>query len=119
MGADAATGRRMPPMLDITFTKLVGGGAKQMFTGDGRLGVHECHHILQLIAKTVGASGLIKSRPPPEPAAESLIKEPAICQCVEGWIGCVDVDRAKGAIPKLVHRRERNRTRFDAAETRD
>src|SRR5437868_824593 len=40
MGAHAATHWRMPPMLDIAFTKLMLGGAEKMFADQGRLGVY-------------------------------------------------------------------------------
>jgi len=42
------------------------GGAEQMLAGQRRFGMHERHHILQLVAKSVGATRLIKPRPAPE-----------------------------------------------------
>ena len=49
------------------------GGAEKMLAGQGRLGVDQRHHILQLIAEAIGAAGLIKAGAPPEPAAKGLI----------------------------------------------
>src|SRR6266403_1722739 len=66
MGAHAAAHRRMPPMLDIAFAKLMRGGTEKMLTDQGRLGVHQCHHVLQLIAEAIRTTGLIKARAPPE-----------------------------------------------------
>ena len=63
----------MPPMLDVAFAKLMRGGAEKMLAGQGRLGVDQRHHILQLIAEAVGTAGLIKAGAPPEPAAKGLI----------------------------------------------
>jgi hypothetical protein len=60
-------------MLDIAFAKLMRGGAEKMLADQGRLGVHQCHHVLQLIAEAIRAAGLIKAGAPPEPAAKGLV----------------------------------------------
>ena len=49
------------------------GGAEKMLAGQGRLGMDQRHHILQLIAESIGTAGLIKAGAPPEPAAKGLI----------------------------------------------
>ena len=49
--------------------QLPGGGAQQVFAGQGGFGVHQGHHILQLIAKTISAAGLVKAGASPEAAA--------------------------------------------------
>jgi len=61
MSADAAASRRVPPMLDIAFAELMGGGAQEMRAGEGRLGMEQGHHILQLVAEAEGAAGLIEA----------------------------------------------------------
>jgi len=40
-------------MLHIAFAELMRGGAQQMFAGQGRFGVHQRHHVLQLVAESV------------------------------------------------------------------
>ncbi len=42
-------------MLDIAFLELTGCTEEQMRSHQARLGMNECHHVLQLIAKTESA----------------------------------------------------------------
>ena len=99
MRPHAAPGRGMPPMLHIAFAELMRGGAEQMLAGEGRFGMHQRHHVLQLVAEPVGAAGLIKPRPAPEPAAQGLIQQPAVRHHIHGRIGRVHVHRAERPIP--------------------
>ena len=78
MRPHAAARRGMPPMLHVAFPELPGGGAQQVLAGERRFGVHQRHRVLQLVAETIGSAGLIESRPPPEPAAQCLIEQPAV-----------------------------------------
>jgi hypothetical protein len=55
MGPHTPTGWGMPPMLDIAFLELARCTEEQMRTHKARLGVNECHHVLQLIAKPESA----------------------------------------------------------------
>ena len=96
MRAHAAAGRRMPPMLHVAFAELMRGGAQQMLAGEGRLGMHQRHHVLQLVAESVGAAGLIKSRPAPEPAAQGLIQQPAVRHHIHGGIGRFHIAPRRG-----------------------
>ena len=73
MGAHAAAHWRVPPMLHIAFAKLMRGGAEKMLADQGRLRVHQCHHVLQLIAEAIRTAGLIKAGATPEPAAKGLV----------------------------------------------
>src|SRR6185436_10024611 len=91
MCSDAASRRGMPPMLNIAFAKLMGGGAEQVIPSEGRFCMHERHHILELIAKSVGPAGLIKTGAPPNPAAQRLIQEPTVGHDVDGGIGSIDI----------------------------
>ena len=87
MRPHAAPRRRMPPMLHIAFAELMRGGAQQMLAGEGRFGMHQRHHILQLVAESKGSAGLIKPRAAPEPAAQGLIQQPAVGHHIHGGIG--------------------------------
>ena len=60
MRAYAAAGRRMPPVLYITFEELTRRRAQNMFTGKLRRHQRDRHTVLQLIAKTVGPACLIE-----------------------------------------------------------
>ena len=50
----------MPPMLHVAFAELMRRGAQKMLAGEGRLGMHQRHHILQLVAEAKRSAGLIK-----------------------------------------------------------
>jgi len=63
----------MPPMLYVALDELMSGGAQKMFAGKRRFGMDQRHHILQLIAETVGTTTLIKASASPVAAAERLI----------------------------------------------
>ena len=119
MRAHAAAGRRMPPVLHVAFAELMRGGAEQMLAGEGRLGMHQRHRVLQLIAEAEGAAGLIKAGARPEPAAKRLIDQPAVGQHVDGGIGRFDVDRAERAIPKFVDAFERDTAGVGPAKALD
>ena len=109
MRAHAAARRGMPPMLHIAFAELMRGGAQQMLAGEGRFGMHQRHHVLQLVAESVGAAGLIKPGAAPEPAAQGLIQQPAVGHHIHGGIGRFDVHRAERSVPILPDAFERAR----------
>src|SRR6266508_2029778 len=89
----------MPPMLNIAFHELTRGRAQDVVTRDVRRGVHEGHDILQLVAETVSAARLIKGRAAPNPAAEGLVKEPAIEQKICRKLRRLHFDRAQEPVP--------------------
>ena len=73
MRAHATTDWRMPPVLNVAFAKLVRGGAENLLAQQFRARVDQRHRILQLVAKTERAAGLIKSRARPQAAGNRLI----------------------------------------------
>src|SRR5438132_11297531 len=89
----------MPPVLDIAFHELSGGRAQDVVAREVGRGVHESHHVLQLVAKAVSATRLIKGRATPHTATESLVKQPAVEQKVRGKLGCFHFDRAQESVP--------------------
>src|SRR5262249_14426387 len=91
---DARARLWMPPVLDIAFHELSRGGAQDVLASQMRRSVHETHDILQLISKPIGAARLIKGRPAPDSATESLIRQPAVEQKVRRNLGCFHFDRA-------------------------
>jgi hypothetical protein len=62
----------MPSVLHISRLKLATRAQEQVFAQEVRLGVEKRHHVLQLIAETEGAPGLVVSVPRPEAARERL-----------------------------------------------
>ena len=63
----------MPPMLDISLLELTGRAKEEVLAHEARLGVDERHHVLQLIAETEGAPGLVVSAPRPKTARQGLV----------------------------------------------
>src|SRR5207248_8802475 len=61
----------------------------------------------------------IKAGAAPEPAAKGLVQQPAVGYCVHGGIWCVDIDRAKSAIPKFMYAGERDTAGVGPAKTKD
>ena len=51
-GADTGSGRRMPPVLNITFAELAACSEQNLSPGQFRLAGHKCCNILQLITKS-------------------------------------------------------------------
>src|SRR5437667_5830865 len=99
MGAHAAARGRVPPMLDVAFAELVSGSPQQMLARQARFGMDQRHYVLQLVAETIRAAGLIEARSPPKPAAQRLIQQPAVGHHIYGRIGRFDVHSAEGAVP--------------------
>ena len=83
-GTHTPTRGRMPPMLNISFQELTGRAPQQVLAHQMRPGVDERHHVLQLIAETVGPARLIKPGAAPQPATQGLIQQPAVGQHVHG-----------------------------------
>ena len=103
MRTHTATRRRMPPMLHIALTELASRTQQQVLAHELRLGVNECHHVLQLIAETERTARLVIATARPQTAGQRLIQEPAIGQHVERRVGRVDLYGAKRVLPVLPH----------------
>src|SRR3989441_7516363 len=87
-GPNAATRQRVPPVLDVALDELPRGGPKHVLTREVSPGHREGHHVLKLIAKAVGAAGLIERRPRPDTTGERLVEQPAVEQYVHGPVRC-------------------------------
>src|SRR4029079_8405405 len=72
-----------------------------------RIGMHERHHILQLITETVGSAGLVKAAAGPQSASDRLVHEPAVGENIEARIGRVDLRCAQHMPPLTCYRVER------------
>src|SRR3990172_12720091 len=94
----------MPPVLDVTLYELARGGPQYLRACHVSLRHGERHHVLELIAKAIGAAGLIKRRSRPDAASERLIEQPAVEHNVHSPIRCGHLNRAKNVIPVLHNR---------------
>ncbi len=119
MRADAATGGRVPPMLHVAFAELMRRGPQEVLTGEGRLGMHQRHHILQLVAEAERSAGLIKSGARPQAATQGLIQQPAVGHHINGGIGCLDQHGAERPIPVLPDSFKGDTAGLSGAETAD
>src|ERR1019366_8229923 len=104
MCAHALSVGRMPPVLHVTLEELALGATDQLLACEPRCRMDQRHGVLQLIAETVGATGLIIPTTAPEPAGQCLIDQPAVGQYVQRWIRRLHVHRAQGAVPVFPHR---------------
>src|SRR5260370_33770035 len=91
-GADAGARLWMPPVLDIAFHELPCGRAQNVVASQVWRGVHEGHHVQQLITAPVCATRLIKRRAAPDSPTDSLIKQPALEHKGRGKIRCCHID---------------------------
>src|SRR5438874_723886 len=91
----------MPPVLDIAFHELSRGRAQDVVPCEVGRGVHEGHHVLQLVAEAVSAARLIKGRATPDAATESLVKQPTVEQKIRGKLRCFHFDRAQEPVPPM------------------
>ena len=98
--------RRQPPVLHVALDELPRRSAQEMLARQRRLRYRERHHVLQLVAKAIGATGLVERRPRQDPTGEGLVEQPAIEQDVHGTIGCLHLHRTEDILPVLGHRAE-------------
>src|ERR1044071_6327457 len=85
--ANTNPGRRVPPMLDITFLELPCRGSQDLRPRFSGSTVDQGHHILQLISKAIRSAGLLKRGAGPNAAGQDLINEPTVEHQVNAWIG--------------------------------
>src|SRR5579863_1888397 len=108
MCTHASARGRVPPMLDVSLPELAPRAEEEVFAYKTRFRVDQRHDVLQLIPEPEGASRLVESAPRPKTACESLVQEPAVCEHVEGRVGCFHLHRAERVLPVLPHRFERD-----------
>ncbi len=75
------------------------GGAQQMFAGEVGAAHAQRHHVLQLVAETVGAAGLVIGRARPQPAASDLVQQPVVEQDVHRAIGRAHLHGVEHVVP--------------------
>ena len=65
-------------MLHIALNELPRCRPQHVLARDIGAGDAQCHYILQLIAKAIGAAGLVVRRSRPDPTAQRLIQQPIV-----------------------------------------
>ena len=90
-------------MLNVSLAKLMFRAKENLLPGQPRSRGKERRGILELVAVSVGTGGLVVAATAPEPAADSLIDQPAIDKDVEGPVGRFNINRSK----KLICNRSR------------
>jgi hypothetical protein len=103
MRAHAASGGRMPPVLNVSLDKLMARGPQQMFAHQPGLCMHQGHDVLQLIAKPERAPGLVISATPPKTAGQGLVEQPTVDQSVDTLVRGFHVDSAQRSLPVMPH----------------
>ncbi len=116
MRSHAAPDRRMPPVLHVPFAKLTRRGAQQVLAEQLRLGMHQGHRVLQLVAEAERAARLIESRAGPHAAGQRLINEPAVGQKIDRRVGRFHIDHAQRPAPVVPDALDRPMGAVDAAE---
>ena len=62
----------------VAFSELELSSIKYLAAGNSRIDGKQGQHILELVAKTKCPTGLIESRPTPDPAGEALVEHPMV-----------------------------------------
>src|SRR5258706_2409534 len=91
----------MPPVLDVPFLELPGGGPQEMLAHDIGPGHRQGQDVLELVAETVCPTGLVERGTGPDPARERLVHEPAVEHHIHGAIWSLHLHRPQQAIPML------------------
>ena len=93
----------MPPVLHVAFWELLSGTPEQMLSHDLRLCMHQRHGVLQLIAESECAAGLVIAAARPKAAGQCLIEQPAIRKHVQRRVRCFDLHGAQRVLPVASH----------------
>ena len=124
-----APARRVPPVLHVALDELARGGAQDVSRASRGSRMDERHDVLQLVAKAIGAAGLVERRARPDTTGQRLVEQPAVHQHVERAVRRLDLTAPSSSLParstaanaaaaasvaKLRDQRESLRPAFDA-----
>ena len=98
-GADPPAVGRVPPVLGVALGELPGGRAEDLRLRLGRGGEGQGHHVLQLVAESVGPARLVEGRSRPDAAGDHLGEQPPIQEEVHRRVGRLDLDGREEPIP--------------------
>ena len=105
--AHAAVHRRMPPVQHVALRELMRGAQQQVGAHPRRLGVHHRHRVLQLVAESECAAGLVIATAREEAAADRLVQQPAVREHIDARLRGFHLDRAERTQPVDAHRVQR------------
>ena len=94
---------RQPPVLHVALHELAARGAQQVSARLFGPREGQRHTVLELIAKAVGAAGLVEGRAGPDAADQCLVEQPAIEQDVHRAVGRAHLHGAQQGIPMVSH----------------
>ena len=94
-------------MLYVAFRELARRAQQQVRTYQIGCGVHQGHHVLQLVAKTKGAAGLVEGRACPKPASQNLVQQPSVGHNIQRAVRRLNLHGAQRVLPVLLHRVQR------------
>ncbi len=97
----------MPPVQHVAFDELLTCVADDLCSCDVGADANERGRILQLVAKTKGPARLIIRRSTPHPAAQVLVRQPAIHDQIDLAVGCFNFNGRYGVAPEFFYSRER------------
>ena len=86
-------------MLHVAFDELPARGTQKMLSRDAAFRDRHGHHVLQLIAETVGSAELIERGPRPDAARKRLVEQPAIQDHIHAGIRGGYLHGAENVIP--------------------
>ena len=90
-------------MKHVSLFELVRRTSQDMGPRHRRRSVHQRHHVLELIAISVGPARLIERGSSQQATRNALVEEPAVQEQIGRLIRSLDLDRAEKAIPVRPH----------------
>ncbi len=90
----------MPPVLDVAFDELMRCRAEEVLAGELALRDDQRDHVLELIAESVRATGLVERGSRPQAAGQRLIDEPAVQHDVQRAIRGLHLDGRLDVVPR-------------------
>ena len=98
-GPDADVRRGVPPVEYVPFDELMAGMETDLLTNAGRVEEEQRGRVLELVPKSVRASGLIERGPTPNAAGLCLVGQPSVDQNVQLPRGSFYLETAEEGSP--------------------
>jgi hypothetical protein len=95
-------------MLHVALDELPGRGTENLLASERAIGDHQRHHVLELVAKAVGAACLIKGRARPQATGDRLIEKPAIHEDIQRAIWRRHFESSQDVVPSRFDRTQQS-----------
>ena len=89
-------------MLDVALDELSRRRVKELRPAQIGPDVEQRHDVLQLIAESERAAGLVGPAARPDSTRQRLVQQPAVDEEVERVVGRVDLKRAENLVPRAL-----------------